>query len=361
MVSMGEGAKSQVTGQIQALGSNLLMVIPGRAGDGGSLGSGTALTDKVLPTIAACPAVKKVAPEAGIQAKVSFGPNSTTTNVVGTTEAYPEVRNLTLANGVFFSADEVRRAGKVAVVGADVAAALFPGQDPLGRQIKVDRTKFTVIGVLATKGQAGMMSNDDVVYLPLTTAQRRLLGNGNHQLRMIYVEAVEADLMDRAAAEVDTALMAELKDENAFSVRNQADLIATAQSMTGTLTLLLGGIAGISMLVGGIGIMNIMLVSVTERIREIGIRKALGAQEDKILAQFILEAATLSLLGGVIGILLGAAGSAGLSRVFGWKTVISPAAVALSFGLSLAIGLFFGVYPARKASRLDPIVALRHV
>ncbi|MGE5552050.1 MAG: ABC transporter permease [Bacteroidota bacterium] len=359
MVSIGEGAKAQVTNQIRALGSNLLMVSPGRMNQGrGAFGSGTTLTNKIPPLLEGCPSVKMVAPEAGTQREVSFGSRSTITSITGVTEIYPAVRNLTVASGAFFNAEDVHSARKVAVIGQDVVTELFPDQDPIGRQIKVGRVKFTIIGVLAAKGQSGMFSNDDVVYVPLATAQRRLLGN--ERLRTIYLQAADEKLMDQAYAEVNDVLLRELEDENAYSIMNQADILATAEDMTRTLTLLLAGIAGVSLLVGGIGIMNIMLVSVTERIREIGIRKAIGAREEEILIQFLLEAATLSLLGGVVGILLGAVGSAGLAGAFGWKTVISSTSVVLAFGLSLAIGLFFGVYPAGRASKLDPIVALRH-
>ncbi|MGE5528628.1 MAG: ABC transporter permease [Patescibacteria group bacterium] len=361
MVSIGEGAKAQVTGQIQALGSNLLMVMPGRMGRGrtaGAMGSGTALTDRVLPVLSALPSVRRVAPETGGQREVTYNSQSLITSVIGTNEDYPAVRNLTLAQGVFFTPEDVRGARRVAVLGSEIVSELFAGQDPVGQRIKIGRVKFTVIGVIAAKGQSGFMSNDDVVYVPLAAAQRRLLGHD--RLRMIYVEARSEALMERASAEVNAALLRELEDEEAFTIRNQAEIMDLAADATQTLTLLLAGIAGLSLLVGGIGIMNIMLVSVTERIREIGLRKAIGAREDEILLQFLLEAATLSLVGGIIGTILGAAGSSVLSASFGFPAVISTQAVLMSFGLSLSIGLFFGVYPARKASRLDPIAALRH-
>ncbi|MGQ9779555.1 MAG: ABC transporter permease [Bacillota bacterium] len=357
MVSIGEGARAQVTQQIQSLGSNLLMVMPGRM-QRGAWGSRPTLTNDLVPVVAACPSVKRVAPEASGMRQVSFGDASIMTNVTGVTEDYWAVRKLGLASGAFFGEAEVRAARKVAVIGAEVAKELFPNQDPLGQKIKVGRVKFTVIGVAAPRGQAGFFSQDDVVYIPLSTAQRRLFGN--NRIRMIYAEAQSEKLMDQAAAEIREALLVKLEDENAFTVNNQADILSTAQQMTQTLTLLLAGIAGVSLLVGGIGIMNIMFVSVTERIREIGIRKAVGAHEKEIMAQFLYEAATLSLLGGAIGFLLGSLGAAVLSRAFGWSTVISPSAVIVAFGLSLLVGVFFGVYPAGRAARLDPIEALRH-
>ena len=367
MVSIGEGARALITNQIRGLGSNLLMITSGRMqqgrdenrrGTAGAFGSGISLDNDVVPIIAACPSIQNVAPEAGGNQTVSTGTSSVQTSVIGTTPAYPVIRNLTMAGGSFFTDLEEQAARKVAVLGNDVVTQLFPDQDPIGQSIKIGHVKFTVIGTLATKGQSGFMSNDDVVYIPLLTAQRRL--QGNRRLRMIYAQARSEDVMDQAAAEVDAALLAYLEDENAYMVSNQADTLSTAQQMTTTLTLLLAGIAGISLLVGGIGIMNIMLVSVTERIREIGIRKAIGAREEEILGQFLLEAATLSLLGGVIGIILGFVGAAVLAKVLSFPTSISTTATVLAFCISLAIGLFFGVYPARKASQLDPIVALRH-
>ncbi|NLG85187.1 MAG: FtsX-like permease family protein [Firmicutes bacterium] len=357
MVSIGEGARARVTEQIQSLGSNLLMIAPGRM-ERGAWGSRTVLTSDLVPVVAACPSISRVAPEASGMRQVSFGEASIMTNITGVTADYWEVRKLKIGSGTLFGEEEVREARKVAVIGADVATELFPHQDPIGQKIKVGRVKFTVIGVAAPRGQAGFFSQDDVVYIPLTTAQRRLFGN--KRIRMIYAEARSEELMDQAAAEIREALLAELEDENAFVINNQADILSTAQQMTQTLTLLLAGIAGVSLLVGGIGIMNIMLVSVTERIKEIGLRKALGAQEKEIMTQFLYEAATLSLLGGGIGFLLGSLGAAGLSAAFGWRTVISPSAVVVAFGLSLFVGIFFGVYPAGRASRLDPIEALRH-
>ena len=357
MVSIGEGAKVQVTSQIQALGSNLLMITAGRR-ERGAFGSGKPLTNDILPVIQACPSIKSVAPEASGQMSVSFGPNSLTTSVTGTTEDYVGVRNLEIARGAFFAAEDVRLGTRVAVLGSEVAAELFPGADPIGQRIKVGKVRMTVIGTLASKGQSGFMSNDDVIYVPLKTAQRRLYGTD--RIRMVYAQAKSEEVMDRAAAELDAALLAALKDENAYNIGNQAEILDTMEQMTGTLTLLLAGIAGVSLLVGGIGIMNIMLVSVTERIKEIGLRKAIGAREGEILGQFLMESAVLGLVGGIIGILLGGLGATILAKVFGWRTVISSSAVLPAFLLSLVIGLFFGVYPARKASRLDPIVALRH-
>lgn len=363
MVSIGEGAKSEITGQIEALGSNLLTVTPGRISSGsqiGAFGSGTSLTEDHLPLIEACPSVALAAPEVGTNMTVSVGKASMVTNIIGTTGPYAQIRNLGIERGMFFGAQEVEAASRVAVIGADVAAELFPDQDPIGQSMKIGRVKFTITGLLASKGQSGILSNDDIVYIPITTAQRRLLGARRGQVRAIYVTARNEEVTNQAVAEIEQALLKDLKDPEAFNVSNQADIINVVEDMTNTMTLLLACIAGISLLVGGIGIMNIMLVSVTERIREIGIRKAIGAQEREILIQFLLEAATLSLLGGLIGIALGAAGAVVLSRVLGWQAVISMQAILMASGISLMIGLFFGVYPARKAARLDPIVALRH-
>ncbi|MCL6615445.1 MAG: ABC transporter permease, partial [Firmicutes bacterium] len=266
MVSIGEGARAQVTQQIQSLGSNLLMVMPGRM-ERGAWGSRPVLTNDLVPVVAACPSVKRVAPEASNMRQVSFGDASIMTNVTGVTADYWAVRKLNIGSGMFFGSEEVLAARKVAVIGADVVDELFANQDPIGQKIKIGRVKFTVIGVAARRGQAGFFSQDDVVYIPLTTAQRRLFGND--RVRTIYAEAQSEKVMDRAAAEIREALLAKLEDENAFTVGNQADILSTAQEMTRTLTLLLAGIAGVSLLVGGIGIMNIMLVSVKERTREI--------------------------------------------------------------------------------------------
>ncbi len=363
MVSIGEGAKSEITGQIEALGSNLLTVTPGRVSSGssiGAFGSGTSLTQDHLALIEACPSVALAAPEVGSNMSVSVGKTSMITNIIGTTGPYAQIRNLGIERGLFFGTREEDAASRVVVIGAGVAEELFPNQDPIGLSMKIGNVKFTITGLLASKGQSGILSNDDVVYIPITTAQRRLLGARRGQLRAIYVTSKSEDVTDLAVAEIEQALLRDLKDPEAFNVSNQADLISVVEDMTTTMTLLLACIAAISLLVGGIGIMNIMLVSVTERIREIGIRKAIGAQEKEILLQFLLEAATLSLLGGLIGIALGATGAVLLSRALGWQAVVSIEAILMASGISLMIGLFFGVYPARKAARLDPIVALRH-
>ncbi|MGE5554188.1 MAG: ABC transporter permease [Betaproteobacteria bacterium] len=364
MVSIGEGAKQSVSAQIQGLGSNLLIVMPGRMFGGagtasGARGSANVLREAEVKAIKeGCPSVAEVAPETSRQYVVKWGGKTTTTSISGTSPEYPKVRNTPVARGGFFDTRDVKRRARVAVLGPTVVADLFGDVNPLGQSIMIGRQKFTVIGVTAAKGQTGFMDNDDRIYIPYSTAQRRLFGTDF--FRTIYVEAKDSESMQQATEEISAVLTRRLGDSERFTVRNQADILNTVQATTQVFTFLLAGIASVSLLVGGIGIMNIMLVSVTERTREIGIRKAIGARQRDILQQFLVESMVLSVLGGVVGILLGVGASRLISRLAAWPTSVPSYSVVLAFGFSVAVGLFFGIYPAAKAARLDPIAALRY-
>ncbi len=359
MVALGEGAKRQVTNSITAMGSNLLTVTAGQGGPrGGGFGNARPLTNDILKVIQdSSPYIEDIAPESRGSKLVKHGDISVQTSIIGCTASYPEIRNYKVASGRFFDQDELAGKRRVAVLGSYVASELFPDSDPVGAEIKVGKIRMEIVGVLEEKGQSGFGNNDDVVMLPLTTAQSIL---GNKNLGMISIKVRSADHMDLVSQQVHDALLAELKDEDRFNVRNQAEILSTVQQSTQTFTLLLAGIAVVSLLVGGIGIMNIMLVSVTERIKEIGVRKAIGAQKEEILALFMSEAVLMSLTGGIIGIILGWALSGLVARLSGMSMTVTMPSILVSFSFALAIGLFFGVYPAYKAAGLNPIEALRH-
>ncbi|CAA7599508.1 FtsX-like permease family [Acididesulfobacillus acetoxydans] len=368
MVAIGNGASAQITSRIQGLGSNLLIITPGQSNSGGvrgGFGSGNTLTMADVPKVAAAgPAVEAVAPATGRNVQVVFGGGNTSTTVTGTTADYARIRNVTINSGRFLSPKDVDTYARVAVLGPTVVENVFgdPNAPVIGKIIKLNNVPFQVIGVTVSQGSSGFMNNDDMIYVPITTAQDLLIGN--KYVRQIFVEASSASMMQAAQDEVTAALerahhlVSGQPDD--FSVMNQADILATMQGVTQTMTMLLGGIAGISLLVGGIGIMNIMLVSVTERTREIGIRKAIGAKGRDIMMQFLIEAVVLSILGGGIGILLGWAGSHLVGKALKMTATISPGSILLAFGFSAAIGIVFGVFPARKAAGMDPIEALRY-
>ncbi|MDR3600443.1 MAG: ABC transporter permease [Desulfosporosinus sp.] len=366
MVGIGNGATASITSQIQGLGSNLLTVSPGQSNSGGvrgGVGSLTTLTITDVDKIPIDTAVKAVAPYTDNDYQVVLGSGNTSTQISGTNESYGVIKNVTLASGRFITKADVDSNARVAVLGPTVVTNLMgdPDANIIGKTIKINNVPFQVIGVTTATGSTGFMSSDNMILAPITTVQERLIGKKT--LRSILVSASSPDLMQTAQDEITIALEQAHKIQagkaDDFTVQNQADILASVQGVTQTLTMLLGGIAGISLLVGGIGIMNIMLVSVTERTREIGIRKAVGAKSTDILMQFLIEAIVLSVLGGGIGIVLGTAGSSLIGSVLKMSTSVSLTSVLVAFGFSGGIGIIFGVFPAKKAASMDPIDALR--
>lgn len=368
LLGIGEGAKAEAEKQVTALGVNLIYIRPGSISSSHvSQGQGTAPTltyEDALAIKDNCPAVEAVAAQYSSNFQVQFGENNTLTSVVATEPSYPGIRNFYTKRGRFFNQAEMNEGARVAVIGDAITDGIFGGDNPLGRRILIRGEIFTVIGEMEHKGVAQGMDMDDQVFIPLTTGYATLFGLSQvtgRSVRAILVQAhKDQDLQANFQITNLLRLRHELKaEDDDFTLRTQLDIMQTAQSITGVFSLLLGATAGISLLVGGIGIMNIMLVSVTERTREIGIRKAIGAKYGDILSQFVLEALLMSLSGGILGILLGIGGSYAISSFAKWTTVVTPLSVVLSFCVSLAIGLFFGIYPARKAAKLDPIMALR--
>ncbi|NGQ94922.1 FtsX-like permease family protein [Brevibacillus sp. SYP-B805] len=367
MVAIGEGASANVASQINGLGSNLLIVSPGQARQGQiSLGAGSlnTLTLADAEAIAQNESVAGVAPSINGRAQLVWRNKNYSTSLEGTSESYLQVRNTDVQQGRFFNHLEVKERANVAVVGTEVVSNLFgdAGANPVGQTIQINKIPFEIIGVLQSKGSSGMTNNDDKVIIPVTTAMDRITGGKN--VGTIYVSAVSAEQMALAQADVQATLRArhhlKPKDSDDFQIRSQTDILSTAQSVTSVMTALLSGIAAISLVVGGIGIMNIMLVSVTERTREIGIRKAIGATRWDIQRQFLIESVTLSLLGGIAGILVGIGGVLLIGKLAGLPTSISLPPMLYAFLSSMLVGVIFGVYPARKASQLKPIDALRY-
>ena len=367
MVGIGNGATASITSQIQGLGSNLLTVSSGQSNSGGvrgGAGSSNTLTMTDVTKIQIGTAVKAVAPVASSNAQVVLGSGNTSTSITGTTADYEVIKNVTLASGRYITQNDVNSSARVAVLGPTVVTNLMGDANAsvIGKIIKINNVPFQVIGVTTATGSTGFMSSDDMITAPITTVQARLIGKKN--VRSILVSASSAYLMQTAQDQITAALHKAHKIQpgknDDFTVQNQADMLATMTGVTQTLTMLLGGIAGISLLVGGIGIMNIMLVSVTERTREIGIRKAIGAKGMDILLQFLIEAVVLSVFGGGIGIALGYGGSNLAGQALKMSTSISMTSVFVAFGFSAAIGILFGVFPARKAAAMDPIDALRY-
>lgn len=369
LLGIGQGAKQEAEKQVQALGVNLIYIRPGSSGTGGiSQGQGSAATltyDDARSIKENCPAVQDSAPQYSSSFQVQYNEQNTMTSVVGTDPSYTRIRNFFTARGRFFSENDVEEAARVCVIGDTVASNLFGLENPLRKSILIRGELFEVIGIMEHKGVTQGMDMDDQIFIPLSTGYASLFGLNavtGRSVRSILVQAKDGEDM-QAEFQITNLLRlrhnVQTPDGDDFTLRTQSDIMQTAQSITGVFSLLLGATAGISLLVGGIGIMNIMLVSVTERTREIGIRKAIGAKYWDILAQFVLEAVMMSLCGGLLGIGLGISGSYLISNFANWTTVVTPDSVILSFVVSLTIGLFFGIYPARKAAKLDPIAALR--
>lgn len=367
MVAIGQGAQARVEDQIQGLGTNLIIVFPGTVRTGGvSMGGGsnTRLSlDDVDKLKANTTLLAGVSPIIRAPGQVIGGIGNWNTSTMGVSSDYPDIRQWTLSSGDFFTLNDVRTNAKVCVIGQTVAQNLFPDQDPVGLELRIRDVPFKIVGVMSAKGQNAMgMDQDDIILAPYTTVQNRLSGFKN--IQQILCSAMSPEAMAEAQQEITTVLREAHKiqpgEDDDFTVRNQTDIANTAQETTRVLTILLASIASVSMIVGGIGIMNIMLVSVTERTREIGIRRAIGARGADILTQFLFEAVVLSLAGGVLGVLFGFIATQIVSFFSGWTTVISPYTVFMSFGFAGIVGIFFGFYPARKASGLVIIDALRY-
>ena len=372
MVAVGSGATERIQQQIEAIGSNLILVIPGSiTSNGVRLGSGATVTlseDDARAIASECPAVAAVAPTVRGGAQVTYGNNNWATSIVGTTPDYLTIRDQTVVRGNPFSADDGSSGTKVALLGGTVSQNLFGSADPTGQIIRIKNVPFTVDGVLSAKGQSPTgQDQDDVILIPISTAKRQVVGASQANagsIGAIMVQAVDAHSMDEAQSEIEALVRQRHRiqpgQDDDFTVRNLSDVFSAQESSARVMSILLGAIASVSLVVGGIGIMNIMLVSVTERTREIGLRIAIGARTRDLLAQFLVEAVTLSILGGIAGILVGVTASALISHFAGWNTLVSPTAIALAFVFSALVGVFFGYYPARKAALLDPIEALRY-
>lgn len=366
LVSIGNGVKQDIQNSISSLGSNLLMVMPGAPRTPGvrpSAGSMKSLKVSDYEAISKLDGVKAASPMTNGSYVVIYQNKNWTTSVSGVSYNYLDVNNWSMKSGRFLSEKNVQNRERVAVVGKTVVKNLFGDEDPVGAEIRVKNIPFRIIGVLNSKG-SGAMGNDqdDMVVIPYTTAMERV--EGVDYLRMIYVVGKDENGIDRLQSDIENLLRVRhgIKDTNLddFNIQNMNSIMETMEETTGTLTLFLGAVAAISLVVGGIGIMNIMLVSVTERTREIGIRKALGATYSVIVTQFLIEAVVISLMGGIIGIILGIGSSKLIGMASGMSTVISIPTIGMSFAFSMAIGLIFGIYPARKAAKLNPIDALHY-
>lgn len=370
MLAVGGGAREKIGEQIASMGSNLLIILPGTTTAGGvRMGMGATPTLSLSDAEAIrreCPAVLEVAPNINGVSQVIAGNVNWSTAVIGTTPGFLLVRDWPLESGQPFTDQDVKSATKVALLGQTVVDNLFGALDPVGQVIRIKKIPFLVIGVLARKGQSATgQDQDDAVYIPVTTAQKKIFGTAfPGMVRSIAVKTHSAADLEPAEAQITSLLRQRHRlgprQDNDFSVRNLTQIMEAAEQSTRVMTLLLGAIASVSLLVGGIGIMNIMLVSVTERTREIGIRMAVGARRWDIRLQFVIEALTLAIIGGLIGVILGISASQLISEFAGWSVVISPVSVFLAFGFSGLVGIFFGFYPAYKASELNPIEALRY-
>jgi len=366
-MAIGTGASAAVSAQLQRLGSNLIIVVPGSLSSGGvqlGLGARTSLKAGDATAIArTVPGAAAVAPQSNANAQVVYGNKNWYTSIVGTTPPWLQVQNWTVASGRFFSAQEVRDAAKVAVLGQTVASNLFPDGGAVGKTVIVKNVPFLVVGVLTAKGQSGFgRDQDDQVVVPVTSLQLRL--TGNDWLNSIAISASSPDAVDAVVSSTEALLRLRHRlvasAPNDFQVRNIANVQLAASETSRIQEILLAAIAAVSLVVGGIGIMNIMLVSVTERTREIGIRMAVGAKQRDILLQFLIEATALACAGGLVGVAVGVGASLITSHVAGWQVIVSTFSIVVSFGFSAIVGIVFGFYPARRASMLNPIEALRH-
>ncbi len=363
-VSMGTGAKAQVEAQVASLGQNIITVFPGSFTQGGmrsGFGGATTLTAEDAEAIAAeVPDVDGVSPEVNDRNQVLANGLNWNTSVKGESPDYPYIRSWPIAQGAMFSDQDIKSLGKVCVVGKTVVDQLFPDQDPIGQTLRIRNLPFRIVGVLSPKGfNLGGQDQDDVVIIPYTSHMKRVSRRAN--ISTILIQASSPDKLDNVKQAVEDLLTQRRKGrEPDFTVRTQEEIAAAATQTSKTMTLLLGGVALVSLIVGGIGVMNIMLVSVTERTREIGIRLAIGAHGRDVLTQFLIEATLLSVLGGVLGILLGLGASQLITIYFGLPTLVSTLSIIIAVAVSTVIGIFFGFYPARKAAQLDPIDALRY-
>jgi putative ABC transport system permease protein len=372
MVSVGAGAQRRISDQIRSLGSNAIVVLPGAQTSGGirwGLGSQQTLSEEDARAVALeLPAIEVAAPSVRGAAQTVYGNTNWSTVIQGVTPEYLVTREWEVVNGKMFGPEDVDAAAKVAILGETVWRNLFDNTDPIGQTIRIKRVPFTVVGVLEPKGQSAWgQDQDDLILIPISTAKRKVLGVNKSNPRSvgaISVRVKAADLMEDAEVQIRELLRQRHRlqpgQEDDFQVRIMSEMFAAQEESARIMTMLLAAIASVSLLVGGIGIMNIMLVSVTERTREIGIRMAVGARSRDILAQFLVEAVTLAIAGGLAGIVIGLAASQIIASMAEWTTEIPPEAIGLAFVFSGAVGIFFGFYPARKASRLDPIEALRY-
>ncbi len=358
MISIGDATKASITGELSSVGSNLIMVTP----KADAPGAGDLTLDDAT-AMSQVPGVAAVAPTSMGQYAVTADANSVNVSVTGATESYATVKSVETSLGTWFTADEVARGAKVAVLGSKTAEDLFGvGSNPVGSSVRINGTQFTVGGVAKSKGSSGMQNTDEAAYVTLGAASRYL--SGTDGLSMINVQATSQEAMASAKNGIENLMMSrhDINDtaDADFEVSSMAELAASVDTITSLLTVVLGSIAGISLLVGGIGIMNMMLTNVTERIREIGLRKAIGATRSDITSQFLAEAVALTMVGGLIGIALGWVVAATVSALSTFEMSLSAGSIALAFGVSTAIGLVFGYYPARRAAKMDPIDALRY-